>query len=207
MYFSPNTPENLKDFYVSIFKMPITHSIEKYLGLPMLSGRNKSRLFADIKEKVWLKLNSWNSKLFSYGGREILLKDVIQAMPTYVWDTKVLADSHICTSTRLWEYPLLNQYKLNVDASIDEVSNSIGIGAILQNSNGDGVACLSKPLFGLSVHVVETDCLAAVSAFAKRETFFNDFGSLLEDITSLLYRFSGVSLIHVRRSANMAAHE
>ncbi|KAL5541281.1 hypothetical protein UlMin_042503 [Ulmus minor] len=56
---------------------------EHYLGLPCFSGKNKSKLFASIKDRVWNKLCGWKSKLLSAGGREILTKAIIQAIPTY----------------------------------------------------------------------------------------------------------------------------
>ncbi|XP_060962447.1 uncharacterized protein LOC133032499 [Cannabis sativa] len=124
----------------------------------------------------------------------------------------------------------MGQFKLNVDASIDKHTNSIGIGAIIRNTTGGVVACLLKSLFGtfaameaeavalmvaldwtltigLPISSFETDCLALISAFSRRASFCNEFGSILDDIASLLSNFPEASLIHVRRSANMAAHE
>ena len=46
-------------------------------------GRNKKRLFNDIKERVWKKIRGWNGSFFSFGGKEILIKVVAQAVPTY----------------------------------------------------------------------------------------------------------------------------
>ena len=36
-----------------------------------------------IKERVWAKLQDWKEKLLPQVGREILLKAVIQAIPTF----------------------------------------------------------------------------------------------------------------------------
>ncbi|KAL5551374.1 hypothetical protein UlMin_001550 [Ulmus minor] len=56
---------------------------EKYLGLPCFSGKNKQGLFSSIRDRVWNKLCGWKSKLLSAGGREVLTKAIIQAIPTY----------------------------------------------------------------------------------------------------------------------------
>ena len=55
----------------------------KYLGLPSVIGKSKNRVFAEIKEKVWKKLSNWKEKMLSMGGKEILIKVVTQAIPTY----------------------------------------------------------------------------------------------------------------------------
>ena len=56
---------------------------EKYLGLPAVVGKNKMASFNYIKERVWGKLQGWKEKLLSQAGREVLLKAVVQAIPTF----------------------------------------------------------------------------------------------------------------------------
>jgi len=55
----------------------------KYLGLSSIIGRSKTEVFAEVKEKVRRKLVGWKGKLLSIGGKEILIKAVAQAVPTY----------------------------------------------------------------------------------------------------------------------------
>ena len=55
----------------------------KYLGLPSVIGKSKNQVFAEIKEKVGKKLSEWKEKIPSIGGKEVLIKAVIQAIPTY----------------------------------------------------------------------------------------------------------------------------
>ena len=55
----------------------------KYLGLPSIIGKSKIDVFAELKEQVARKLFGWKEKLLSMGGREILIKVVVQAIPTY----------------------------------------------------------------------------------------------------------------------------
>ncbi|KAL9451066.1 hypothetical protein AB3S75_012752 [Citrus x aurantiifolia] len=46
-------------------------------------GRNKGSFFKEVKLKVASKISGWNHKFFSSGGKEILLKAVVQAVPAY----------------------------------------------------------------------------------------------------------------------------
>ena len=56
---------------------------EKYLGLPSLVGRGKKESFNFLKERVWKKLKAWEGKLLSQAGCEVLIKSIIQAIPTF----------------------------------------------------------------------------------------------------------------------------
>ena len=56
---------------------------DKYLGLPSLIGKRKKASFDYIIERVWRKLQGWEERLLSQVGREVLIKAVVQAIPTY----------------------------------------------------------------------------------------------------------------------------
>ena len=55
----------------------------KYLGLPLMIGRSMKQIFNEVRERVGKKMTGWKEKLLSIGGREILIKAVAQAIPTY----------------------------------------------------------------------------------------------------------------------------
>ncbi|XP_055962295.1 uncharacterized protein LOC130015681 [Mercurialis annua] len=75
----PETREEIK----SIFNVPEVKCHEKYLGLPSSVGRCKGNSFQSIKDRIWQKLNDWKSSLFSGGGKDVLIRAVVQAIPTY----------------------------------------------------------------------------------------------------------------------------
>ena len=55
----------------------------KYLGLPMVVSRTKQQLFGFVKSNIQQRVLQWKNKFLSTAGKEILLKSVAQAMPTY----------------------------------------------------------------------------------------------------------------------------
>lgn len=83
LFFSPNTTEDLRSIFIEALNVQTSDAIETYLGLPMMKGKSKKVLFRSIKDRIWVRLHSWQPNLFSQAGKEVLLKAVIQVMPTY----------------------------------------------------------------------------------------------------------------------------
>lgn len=71
---------------------------EKYLGLPSMIGRKKTSFFKDIKLRVLSKISKWQHKMFSSGGKEILIKAVAQAVLTYAMSTSSFPRAYVMTS-------------------------------------------------------------------------------------------------------------
>lgn len=55
----------------------------KYIGLPSIVGRSKKVIFAHIRDRFWNRIQAWRAKPHSKAEREILIKAVAQAIPTY----------------------------------------------------------------------------------------------------------------------------
>ncbi len=83
LFFSSNTSRERQEELKNLLGVPAIRQYEKYLGLPSFVGRSKKVCFAHIKERVWQKLQGWKEKLLSQAGKEILIKAVVQAVPTY----------------------------------------------------------------------------------------------------------------------------
>ncbi|XP_024043083.1 uncharacterized protein LOC112099827 [Citrus clementina] len=83
MFFNGKVTSEQMSAIKSIFQLKVVPKYEKYLGLPPMLGRNKMSFFKEVKLKVTSKILSWHHKLFSSGGKEILIKAVAQAVPAY----------------------------------------------------------------------------------------------------------------------------
>ena len=83
LFFSNSVPEEVEHEIKVKLRVPEIMHYEKYLRLPSLVGKWKKEIFNFIKEKVYRKLQGWETKLLSQAGKEVLLKVVIQAIPTY----------------------------------------------------------------------------------------------------------------------------
>ena len=82
-FFNNNIDKSIKEEIKSRFGAQIIKQHEKYLGLPSLVGSNKRNTFNAVKEKLAKKLTGWKEKLLSKVGKEVLIKAVAQAIPTY----------------------------------------------------------------------------------------------------------------------------
>ncbi|KAL9692015.1 hypothetical protein QQ045_012446 [Rhodiola kirilowii] len=82
--FSRNTLADVRLSICNVFRDPQVRSHSKYLGLPLLAGQRKTQIFRDIVDKVWRRVKDWKCRLLSAGGRKVLIKAVIQVVPTYM---------------------------------------------------------------------------------------------------------------------------
>lgn len=53
-------------------------------------GRNKSAILGFLKEKLYSKIRSWDGKHIVRSGKEVLIKSVVQALPTYAMNVLLL---------------------------------------------------------------------------------------------------------------------
>lgn len=82
-FFSKFTAVDVQNQIMATLGVSDLKQYEDYLGLPALVGRNKKASFEKIQQRVWKCLQGWEGKLLSQAGREVLIKSVIQSIPTY----------------------------------------------------------------------------------------------------------------------------
>ena len=55
-----------------------------YLGCPLFVGRPRNVYFSDLINKVVSRITGWQTKQLSYGGKAVLSKHVLQALPIHL---------------------------------------------------------------------------------------------------------------------------
>ena len=83
LFSNPNMDQTVKDDIRRLLNAQIVMEFEKYLGLPMVGGKNKANTFKDLRERIETGVTSWKEKLISKSGRVVLIKTVAQPIPTY----------------------------------------------------------------------------------------------------------------------------
>lgn len=90
---------------------------ETYLGLPIYMGRSRSQTFSYLKDRVWKRLQGWKERLLSKAGNEILIKSVVQSIPTYAMScfdlTKTLCNELGSLVCRFWWAQQENENKVH----------------------------------------------------------------------------------------------
>jgi ribonuclease HI len=83
LFFSKNTPLADKEAIMALSGLQNSQNFDAYLGLPAMVGKSRTAAFRSIIDRVWRRLQDWKLKFLSQAGKEILLKAVVQAIPSY----------------------------------------------------------------------------------------------------------------------------
>jgi hypothetical protein len=106
IFFSKNTQREFKEHISSLVGISATTGYEMYLELPAPVGHSNNKTFTRIQGCVNKRLEGWKEKFLSQVGKEILIKTVIQAIPTYDMSVfplpKTLCNALNSLMTRLW---------------------------------------------------------------------------------------------------------
>ncbi|CAN0925181.1 Transposon TX1 uncharacterized 149 kDa protein [Linum grandiflorum] len=62
----------------------------RYLGLPSMVGRKKKATLQYLRERLWSRLRGWRRQFTTNSGKEILIKTVAQAIPTFCMNVFLL---------------------------------------------------------------------------------------------------------------------
>ncbi|XP_013594673.1 PREDICTED: uncharacterized protein LOC106302786 [Brassica oleracea var. oleracea] len=83
---SANSRQEIKD----VLGIQNEGGMGTYLGIPEDISGSKCKLFAFLKDKLMHRVNGWTGRWLSKGGKEVLIKSILLALPTYVMCTFLL---------------------------------------------------------------------------------------------------------------------
>ena len=89
-FFSPNVDENVKNSISAGLGVSSSLDIGRYLWFPSLIGKSKKAIFGFLKDRLWKRLHGWKNRFLSKEGKEISIKLVAQAIPSYCMSTFLL---------------------------------------------------------------------------------------------------------------------
>ncbi|KAL3038161.1 hypothetical protein AAZX31_01G114300 [Glycine max] len=92
IFYSRNVPSNVQNTITNIMGAECL-GMGRYLGVPSLVGRSKRAVFGHVRDKVWKRIQSWEGHWLSSAGNEVMIKAVLQAIPTYYISIYLLPDS------------------------------------------------------------------------------------------------------------------
>src|SRR6266498_2569015 len=104
--FSKGTSMSSKQATLQVLGIPRESYNQRCLGLPVHLGASKKKEFEYLKERVWRRIQGWMEKLLSKVGKEIMIKAISQAIPTYAMScfdlTKSLCEEISTLICRYW---------------------------------------------------------------------------------------------------------
>lgn len=98
--------DDLRSRLSTITAILIWNNPRKYLGIPADWGRSKIQGLSWVKERVLARMEGWNGSLLNQAGKEVLIKSVVQAIPSYVMSILALPKTFCAdlsaTVARFW---------------------------------------------------------------------------------------------------------
>lgn len=81
LFFSANTRLNVRDLVNTILGIGGFNDSGRYFGIPSVWGKTKYQAY--IRDRMIKKIQGWSRSFVSQAGREVMIKSVINAIPTF----------------------------------------------------------------------------------------------------------------------------
>jgi hypothetical protein len=95
VFFSRNMSSAAQADLSSIMGVRHVMGTGNYLGLPSMVGRSKKATFSYVKDRIWRKINSWRGRSLSKAGKDVMIKSVLQSIPSYIMSVYLIPESII----------------------------------------------------------------------------------------------------------------
>jgi hypothetical protein len=146
IFCSRNVPGNIQTSISNLVGVNAVLGTGKYLGLPSMIGRSKKAVFSFIKDRVWKKINSWSSKSLSKAGREVLIKSVLQSIPTYFMSLFTIPSS-LCDEIE----KMMNSFWWGHSGASTKGIHWMSWDKLAMHKNDGGMGFKSLPVFNLAM--------------------------------------------------------
>ncbi|KAL0355215.1 UNVERIFIED_CONTAM: putative mitochondrial protein [Sesamum radiatum] len=108
MVLSSNIDALLKRSLPQLLGLRYEEQLDKYLGLPSVVGRSRKGVFDYIRDRVWQRIQGWNERNLSQARKMVMIKSVIQSIPTYALSIfrlphSLLNEIQSLTSSFFWD--------------------------------------------------------------------------------------------------------
>ncbi|KAF7150721.1 hypothetical protein RHSIM_Rhsim02G0211500 [Rhododendron simsii] len=117
LFFSPNTPNDVKRGISNFLNIRIETQGGKYLGLPSIVGKSKTEVFKYVSDRVLDRLRSWRDSKLNPAGKEVMIKSVASTMPNYVMQCfllpKQVCRNLSCAIRKFWWGAKENENKIS----------------------------------------------------------------------------------------------
>ncbi|KAF5442763.1 hypothetical protein F2P56_035387 [Juglans regia] len=91
--FGKNTTKVTQKYIQSIVGMRSAMTYKRYIGLPSVVGRDRSKSFQEILDNIRLRISNHSVKMLTQAGMEIFIEAVVQAFPTNIMSVFKLLNS------------------------------------------------------------------------------------------------------------------
>lgn len=92
VFSSRNISRPTQEYLACIMRVRHVLGTGSYLGLPSMIFRSKKSTFAFMKDRIWNKIKSWRGNSLSKAGKKVMIKYVLQVIPSYVMSVFVIPD-------------------------------------------------------------------------------------------------------------------
>jgi len=91
LLFSEKCPTELREGIKAVLEVQSDVFESKYLGLPTPEGRMKDEKFQPIMDRFGKRCNDYSERYMSYAAKEVHVKSVVQALPTFTMSVFMLS--------------------------------------------------------------------------------------------------------------------
>lgn len=99
--FGPSCPAARQEEVRRVLQIPVAAFESKYLGLPTPEGHMHRGHFQNLQQRLTKRIMIWGDTLSQQAGKEVMIKAVAQALPTYLMGVFKLPFSVCDDLTRL----------------------------------------------------------------------------------------------------------